>query len=862
MELLERERFLDALGGYADEAAAGTGRFVLVTGEAGIGKTSLLEAFRDERPGLRWLTGGCDGTTTPQPLGPLHEIAHQVGEPFLTECRGAVDRHQLFASFVDQLDSGSAATAVVVEDAHWADEATLDWLVHLGRRVARRPALVVVSYRDDDAGPESRLRKSIGLVAGYQSTARLALPRLTPDAVRRLMGDTGPGADRLHALTGGNPLYVSEVLAAGLDVVPPTVADVVVARFSRLGEDAQALVRAAAVLAAPAAPDDLAALAGVDAHALDECVERGLLIADRSGYRFHHELTRRAVEESVPDRSRADLHVRTLRLLESRPGSSASRMAHHAEAARDGAAVLRHAPGAARLADAMQSHREAVAQYERALRFVDDAPGTERAALAASLHEGAAEALALMDHWEESLAHREAAVAFFRELGDPVELSRNLRRNAVCRWRLCDGDAYHALMEEALGLMRNAPDSWEKAMVLYSVGANAEPERGIAMLNDVLRIAEAIDAPDVACVALAALGYFGLDLGKDEFDSTVRALELAKEHGLDMYAAAHYTNIYQYAADLLRFDEFEWLWTEGLAWCTDRDFLTYTYCLSGARVQVLMRRGRLAEAIDTALGTMQQKISPVNRLSQLVNLAPSLLRLGDPRATDYVAEAWQLARRDGEVDYLLKSSIATAQAAWLTGDTSLVDEEVRATLDRERDVVLCPWSRGELAAWLHRLGFPVRADRALAEPWSLELADEWLAAARWWHEHGCPYEEAVDLLWAGDRTSMHRALEIFDKLGTEPAAAITRRRLREDGEVSVPRGPRRTTRDHPHGLTARQADVLGLLVDGLTNKEIAQRLFLSERTVDHHVSAVLTKLGVQSRSEAALVQQRSADGAG
>lgn len=861
MELLERERFLDALGGYADEAAAGTGRFVLVTGEAGIGKTSLLESFRDSRPELRWLTGGCDGTATPQPLGPLHEIARQLGEPFLSECRGAADRFGLFTSFVEQLDAGSTVTAVVVEDAHWADEATLDWLVHLGRRVSRRPALVVVSYREEESGHDSPLRKSVGLVAGYQSTARLSIPRLSPEAVRKLARDTGPDADRLHALTGGNPLYVSEVLAAGLDVVPPTVADVVLARFAHLGAEAQALLRAAAVLAAPARAGDLAVLAGVDQHHLDECVQRGLLTSEDGCYRFHHELTRRAVEESVPERLAADLHAAALRLLEDRDTASEARMAHHAEAAGDGTAVLRHAPEAARRAEAMQSHREAVAQYERALRFVEAAPVEDRAALAASLHEGAAEVLALMDRWEESLAHREPAVAFFRQLGEPVELSRNLRRNAVCEWRLCHGEVYEVLMEEAHELMRDAPDSWEKAMVLYNYGGNREPERGMVMLREALRIAGEIDAPDVASLALAALGYFGLDEGKDEFDTTVRALELAKEQGLDMHAAVHYTNIYQYAADLLRFDEFEWVWAEGLAWCTDHDFLTYTYCLNGARVQVLMRRGRLEEAVDLALRTMQQQISPVNRLSQLVNLVPSLLRVGDPRAADYLSEAWELARRDGEVAYLLKSATASAQAAWLSGDESLVDDEVRATLDRERDLVPCPWSRGELASWLHRLGLPVRADRDLPEPWSLELADDWLAATRWWHDRGCPYEEAVDLLWSGDRTSMHRALDIFDSLGTEPAAAITRRRLRESGEVSVPRGPRRATRANEHGLTPRQADVLDLLGDGLTNKEIAQRLFLSERTVDHHVSAVLTKLGVESRGEAALVQQRSADGA-
>ncbi|HET8561126.1 MAG TPA: AAA family ATPase [Marmoricola sp.] len=864
MELLERGRFLDALGGYADEACTGTGRFVLVTGEAGIGKTSLLEAFRDSRPDLRWLTGGCDGTATPQPLGPLHEIAHQLGDPFLAECRATTDRHHLFTSFLDQLDEADAVSAVVVEDVHWADQATLDWLVHLGRRVSRRPSLVVVSYRDDDAGNDSRLRRAIGLVAGYQSTARLALPRLSPDAVRRLAGDTAADAERLHALTGGNPLYVTEVLDAGLDVVPPSVADVVIARFSQLGRDAQALVRAAAVLAAPSGPDDLAGIAGVDPHGLDDCVERGLLTPGAGGYRFHHELTRRAVEAAVPDRLAADLHAATLRLLEVRPTSSAARMAHHAEAAGDAAAVLRHAPEAARRAAAMQSHRESVAQYERALRFVDDAPAGERAGLAAAMHEGAAEALALMDRWDESLAHREPAVAHFRELGDPVGLSRNLRRLSVCLWRLCRGEESEAARLECYHLMRDAPESWEKAAVLYNYGVSGvlAPESAIAHLQEAGRIAEQVGAADLAANVISGLGYWALHEGKDEFAMLERGLEQHREHGFDILAAADYTNLYQYAADLVRLDEFEWVWDEGSEYCADRDFFTFGYCLRGARVQALLRRGRLQQAVALAEETLRLPISPVNRLSLLVNLVPSLLRLGDPRAPGHLAEAWQLARADGEVEYLLKCAIASAQAAWLTGDRALLDDDVRAALDRERDATPCPWHRGELAAWLHRLGVPVRVSRHLLEPWSLELADDWHAAARWWQERGCPYEQAVDLLWSGDRDSMHEALEVFDDLGAEPAAAITRRRLREAGEVSVPRGPRRTTRDNPHGLTARQADVLDLVGDGLTNREIAQRLFLSERTVENHVGAALTKLGVSSRTEAARLLAGSADGAG
>lgn len=408
MDLLERDPFLDAMKGYADEAAAGNGRFVMVTGEAGIGKTSLLEAFRDTRPDFRWLWGVCDGAFTPQPLGPLHDIAVSVGGELVMQFSHGVDRRTLFASFLADLEVSSQPTAVVVEDLHWADEATLDWLLFLARRVARTRILLLVSYRDDELGDDAALRGVVGQIATHRSTSRLTLPALSPAAVREMAGGL---AGDMFRLTAGNPFYVRELLDAGLEDVPATVTDVVTARLSRLSVNSRALVEAAAVLGRTEEASLIGWVAGVAPAGLDECVVAGVLVGEDGRFRFRHELTRLAIEQRVPQYRRTQLHAAALAALEKRPGDpEPARLAHHAEGAGDGAATLRYAIAAARAATAMRSHREVVVQYERALRVATDLPLEQLA----DIEEGLAEALSLGDEWDRSVVHRERAVALRR----------------------------------------------------------------------------------------------------------------------------------------------------------------------------------------------------------------------------------------------------------------------------------------------------------------------------------------------------------------------------------------------------------------------------------------------------------------
>src|SRR4051812_13984438 len=185
MPLLERGDFLGSLLEYADAARTGDSRVVLVSGEAGVGKTSLLEALRDELPDARWLWGAADGSFTPRPLGPLFDIADVVGGRLAAE-RDDAPRDRLFRLLLDELSSYDGLTVVAIEDVHWADEATLDLLRFLSPRLRGTPTLLVTTYRDDGLGADHPLRLAIGELATHRSTRRLGLPPLSRTAVDEL----------------------------------------------------------------------------------------------------------------------------------------------------------------------------------------------------------------------------------------------------------------------------------------------------------------------------------------------------------------------------------------------------------------------------------------------------------------------------------------------------------------------------------------------------------------------------------------------------------------------------------------------------------------------------------------------------
>ena len=233
-QLLERESPLASLAAYAQEARRGHGRLVLVAGEAGVGKSALVEQFQCDLPDARWSWGACDGLFTPRPLGPLFDLAERLGGELLDLCRSRAGREELFRALLRQISERGTLDVVVVEDVHWADEATFDLLRFLGRRLADAAVLLIATYRGEDLAAGDPLRAALGELVRQRSTRRIELAPLSADAVRRLASASGLDAAALYRLTGGNPFYVTEVLQAGMNEVPAAARDAVLARVARL----------------------------------------------------------------------------------------------------------------------------------------------------------------------------------------------------------------------------------------------------------------------------------------------------------------------------------------------------------------------------------------------------------------------------------------------------------------------------------------------------------------------------------------------------------------------------------------------------------------------------------------------------
>jgi predicted ATPase len=366
--LLEREEALATLAAGIQDAAAGAGRLVLVSGEAGTGKTSLVRAACAESES-RVLWGNCDGMLAPAPLAPFLD-AIDADSAAAERLSASMSRHEFSRAVLAQLsDPGSpGCTLMVVEDAHWADGASIDLLRYLARRVEGTRAVLAVTYRDDELGQFHPLRALLGEVGRGPAVRRVRLRPLSAVAVSKLAAEAGADGVEIFRLSGGNPYMVRELLADPAGAVH-SVGEAVLARAERLPPSARKVLQAASVMTEGAEPVVLMRVEGAG-DGLDACVEAGLLVQEGALIRFRHELARQAVEAALTPAYRMRLHADVLASLLASGLGEPARCAHHADAAADRAQVLRFAPLAAERAIALGSHPEAAAQLERAVRFV------------------------------------------------------------------------------------------------------------------------------------------------------------------------------------------------------------------------------------------------------------------------------------------------------------------------------------------------------------------------------------------------------------------------------------------------------------------------------------------------------------
>ena len=850
MELLERGDALADLDALLADTAGG-GRIAVVSGEAGAGKSSLATAFAAAAGSRAWvLWGACDPLLTPRALGPLHDIARQVGGA-LRERMAAGERGAVFDALLDALDGPRQRRrpVVVMEDLHWADEATLDLVAFLGRRLALCRVLLVLTYRDDEVGPDHQLRT---VLAGLPRALvrRLPLASLSAAAVGELARRAGRPASSVYAVTGGNPLLVTEVLAAADSGVPATVRDLVLSRLSALSPEAREAAGFVSVVPSQAEPALLASRgAGVE-----ECLAGGVLSATTDGVAFRHELLRRAVEEALSPVRRAALHADVLALLAGRPGVDPARLVHHAHHAGDAAAVLRWAPVAAVRAAGVGANKQAAAHYELALRHAAGAPAAERSGLL----EAYATVAYLAGLIVEALQARRQALSLRELAGDTVRVGENLRWLSRLSWWRGHTAQARVAGERAVEVLESIPPGPQLAMA-YS---------NLSQLHMLAGEATAIEWGERAIDLARHFGDLDTELHarvnvsstRMEHDFERGGAELERVHamaaaaGLDDHATRSLANRACQAVEWCDFDVAADVLERVLDFAEARDLDGYLQHLLGYRAAMLLARGDWAGARADVEAALSGPARPGPcRCTAQVALGRLRSRCGEADAADILHEAAVPAYEADEMQFVGQVAVGLAEHYWIAGDP------VRSAAEARRGYALAlrvehPWFAGQLAYWQWRAGEPAPLPEWIGKPHRLLIEGDWRGAAAEWADRRCDYARA-EALSCGDEEAVGEALRIVDGLGAVGTARRLRAELRDRG-AKVPRGPRPSTAADPTGLTARQREVLTLLAEGLSNADIAARLTLSGKTVDHHVSAVLGKLGVPSRGQAAAAAHR------
>jgi ATP/maltotriose-dependent transcriptional regulator MalT len=859
--LLERDAELEILVRAADDAGEGHSSVVLLMGEAGIGKTSLVRAFLDSvSHRAHALAGTCDDLLTPRTFGPLRDAAAESPGPLADAFAADLDQEGIYQALRRELQPRGRPTVLVVEDLHWADDATIDALRFVCRRLNTLTATVVLTYRDDDVSDTHSLRRLLGALA-TQPVHRLELQPLSRRAVLALgaqaNADVAVDVDSVLAVTRGNPFFVTELLACGDGVdhgsrVPATVVDAVMARIRALPRPTRDALEQLAVIPSRVHTSLLWALLG-DVGVLEEAERRRILEVRADGVLFRHELARRALLRSIPRTRQVALHENVLQFLLKEETTDLSRVVHHAVAAGDVETLLSYGREAAKQAERAGSHRQSLAHYEQVVKHASAlAPELRTRVLVDYSWE-----LYVAQRWNDAVDAARRALTLCESLGDRVaeaDARVVLGRSLFMAGR--PAQAVHEA-ERAVALLESTDDVAALAQAETYLGAvqalTDRQDEALPRLRAAQVLAQRAGRRDLVALCNNYIGCARVDLGEEEagLEDLRRSLRLALELPHHEYAGRAYTNLAETAYQLHRYDDLASWVAAGVQFAAEHDLPGHLYNLEAHRALLLLRQGSWDEA-ETRLRRLVDAIPEPGQLTRLVlpPLGRLMARRGDERAGAMLDRAWELAVRNESLAALGPAGLALIESAWLAGDIHSADEQIAVLMQRTK----APGGarvRGELLRYLRRAGLPAEDFPGCPHEWAAGIRGDWRPAAAEWARIGDPYERALDLASAGLAEPCMEALDVLDDLGAVAAGRQVRALLRELGVVRIPRGRLRATRENPAGLTDRQVDVLALLATGLTNAEIAERLVVSTRTVDHHVSAILTRLDVGSRRAAA-----------
>jgi predicted ATPase/DNA-binding CsgD family transcriptional regulator len=855
MELIERDSFLSLMRAEFEKVSESEGHCILVSGEAGIGKTSLVKTFcKSTQKQYKIYQGTCDALFTPRPLGPILDIIWQMqGGHSWANTLNISDRSALFSQFHHELANQQESTIIVIEDIHWADEATLDFIKFFARRINRLHCLFILTYRDNEIHIHHPLRTVLGQLSP-DSFTRLQLTPLSRQAVEKMSIERGYNGEDVYSISGGNPFYVNEILASYSIGVPDNIRDSVLSSFNRLDEKTKQIWEILSVLPTGFEIKYLEKMEPAYAAALHNCLDLRILIPKNGLITFKHELYRRTIENSLSPLVRMSLNKRILDLFREsfEKNKEIERIIHHAKNANENEIVVEYAPLAARQAAAVGAHIEASKLYLTAIEYYH---GNDKDILL-QFYESYAYECYLTNQITEAIIYATKALNLWKAKNDIERTGNCMRFLSRLWWYHGNGKKAETYADQAIQLLADQPSSRAKAMALSNISQlkmlSYEFDECISWGEKAIAMAKELADEEILCHALNNVGTTLSRIQSSRrkgVELLQQSLGIALKNPFDEHAGRAYVNLASNAVKMKDYLSAKKVLTEGIQYCEERDIDAYTNYLLAFKARLSLETGNWNEAYRIAENLIKKEDQPpVVKIEALVVAATIKMRRGDQDALPLLLEAKEKAFETMEPQRIIPAIVALLEYEWITGASLIekADLDYAITLIGYKGFI---YERSEFSFWLRKARKQKLPIEGFYEGYNTDNAKLALKASGLWKQLGCLYEQALTL-FEGNDDDKREAIEIFDKLGAEAICEKMKFEMRASGIKKIPRGTRKSTKSNPANLTERELDVLRLLKDDLQNKEIAAKLFISPKTVDHHITAIFFKLEVNSRAKA------------
>ena len=854
MELIERDSVFELLQAKFQNIEEGEGHCAFISGEAGMGKTSVVKAFCKKHKGdCTVYTGACDALFTPRPLAPLYDIIWQVNNKLWPDSHTIEERTLLFTSLFRELRNQKEKFLIVFEDIHWADEATLDFIKFLARRITQLRCLFILTYRDDETPSHYTVRNMLGQLPPDCFT-RLPLAALSKGAVKMMAERKGYDGENVYTIAGGNPFYVTEILSSYSLGVPDSIKDAILSAYNRTDEKARQIWDLLSVIPSGCEIKYLEKLEPSYASAIESSLSNQILITGKL-IAFKHELFRRTIESSLSPWKRLVLNKKILDLLHEsfEQSGEIERIIHHAKNANEYDTVVHYAPLAAKKAASVGAHLEASRLYLSAIEYYQ---GKDKDLLI-RFYEAYSYECYLTNQIKEAIIYCAKSLELWKEKEDPEKVGNCLVFLSRLWWVNDNLKKAESLAEQAIEVLKDQLPSGAKAMAFSNLSQlkmfSDLADECIFWGEKAIQMAKELGNDAVLSHAIGHVGAAQVRIPanqKEGMEKLHQCLEIALKNGYHEHVARGYTYL-GYNGIIIKDYEFAKKALEtGIVYCEDNNLALWSMFILAIKARLLLETGNWVEARETAEKLIAYQEPPkIIKIFALTVLATIKMRKGDDEnLLSRLIEAKDKAFEVMEPQRINQALTAFLEYEWITGQQFLEQE----VLDHSIKIWGCMgniYAKSEFAFWLQKARGQHMPLKDLYEGYDASSIIKAKKAAEVWEKAGCPYNQAL-ALFEGNDEDKRRAITIVHALQADAVYQKMKLEMRTSGIKSIPRGLRKSTQSNPALLTGRELDVLQLLQEGLQNKEIAGKLFISAKTVDHHISSILFKLDTNTRTKA------------